>query len=162
MSPAASDYPVIIVPGVPVPAGSHRAFLIAGRARIAPANKMQRSWQRVVSECAAEAWQDREPILGSVFLDVVFHFSRPKSHYKTSGYLKKSAPICCATRPDLDKLLRAIGDALTGIVWRDDSQVVGVYARKFYTNGQPRATIRVNLFGTANTLASTLCETPCE
>jgi Holliday junction resolvase RusA-like endonuclease len=36
-----------------------------------------------------------------------------------------------ATRPpDLDKLTRAVLDALTGIVWTDDAQVVAVAATK--------------------------------
>lgn len=37
-----------------------------------------------------------------------------------------------ATYPDLDTLLRAILDALTGIVFVDDSQVVEITARKVY------------------------------
>jgi len=36
-----------------------------------------------------------------------------------------------ATRPsDLDKLVRAVLDALTGIVWKDDAQVVALKATK--------------------------------
>jgi Holliday junction resolvase RusA-like endonuclease len=35
-------------------------------------------------------------------------------------------------KPDLDKLLRAIGDGLTGVVWRDDSQVISISATKHY------------------------------
>jgi Holliday junction resolvase RusA-like endonuclease len=34
--------------------------------------------------------------------------------------------------PDLDKLVRAILDSLTGVVWRDDAQVVDIVARKVY------------------------------
>lgn len=33
-------------------------------------------------------------------------------------------------RPDLDKLARAVLDAMAGIVYRDDAQVVGLLARK--------------------------------
>lgn len=34
------------------------------------------------------------------------------------------------TRPDADKLLRAVGDALTGVVYRDDAQLTTVVVRK--------------------------------
>jgi Holliday junction resolvase RusA-like endonuclease len=34
------------------------------------------------------------------------------------------------TKPDTDKLIRSVLDALTGIVWTDDSQVVEILARK--------------------------------
>jgi crossover junction endodeoxyribonuclease RusA len=142
----ASSWPTILVPGLPRPAGSHRAFVIAGRARIAPANKEQRSWQRVVSECAAEAWTGREPLLGQIMLTATFLFPHPKSHYRSGVYasqLKPQAPCHNSNKPDLDKLLRAVGDALTGIVWRDDSHVVVVHACKMYTTGGPCASIKV-------------------
>jgi Holliday junction resolvase RusA-like endonuclease len=39
------------------------------------------------------------------------------------------------TRPDVLKLARAAEDALTGIVWRDDSQIVHETLAKVY--GEP-------------------------
>lgn len=39
--------------------------------------------------------------------------------------------------PDLDKLVRAIGDALSGIVYRDDKQLTTISAIKRYANGFP-------------------------
>jgi Holliday junction resolvase RusA-like endonuclease len=47
--------------------------------------------------------------------------------------------------PDLDKLIRAVGDSLTdsGVVI-DDSRIVRISARKLYAEGiQPGATIQV-------------------
>ena len=47
--------------------------------------------------------------------------------------------------PDLDKLIRAVGDSLTdsGVV-TDDSRIVRISARKLYAEGiQPGATILV-------------------
>jgi hypothetical protein len=43
-----------------------------------------------------------------------------------------------AVKPDLDKCIRALNDALTGILWVDDGQVVGVSAKKLY--GLPERT----------------------
>ena len=137
--------PTIIVPGIPRPSGSKRAFIVAGKARIAPDNPEQRNWQRMVIECAVEAWGKRPVILGPVHLKARFYFPRPKSHYRKNGELRPNAIHYCPTKPDLDKLLRAVGDALSGIVWRDDSQVVSVSASKLYTEGPPEAAIEVNL-----------------
>lgn len=39
--------------------------------------------------------------------------------------------------PDLDKLVRAIGDALSGIVYQDDKQLTTIVAIKRYANGFP-------------------------
>lgn len=55
-------------------------------------------------------------------IQVDFVFQAPK---KKHGIYKTS-------RPDTDKLLRGLCDALTGILFRDDSQVVLVVARKVY------------------------------
>jgi Holliday junction resolvase RusA-like endonuclease len=49
---------------------------------------------------------------------------------------KRSAALNNAVRPtgkpDIDNLIKTIGDALNGIMWRDDSQIVMLQARKFY------------------------------
>ena len=139
------DFPTIIVPGIPRPSGSKRAFIVGGRARIAPDNPEQRNWQRLVTECAVEVWGERQVILGPVFLCATFWFPRPKGHYRRDGSVRPDASDYCRTKPDLDKLLRAVGDALSGIVWRDDSQVVHVRAVKRYTAGHPQAELMISL-----------------
>ena len=67
---------------------------------------------------------------------VWFIYGRPKSHYGTGrnvGVVKASAPYYKASAPDLDKLQRALGDALTqaGIL-RDDALIVVWDAAKVY------------------------------
>jgi Holliday junction resolvase RusA-like endonuclease len=62
---------------------------------------------------------------------VAFRLPRPKGHYGRRG-LRPSAPAYPNVMPDLDKLARAILDALTGIVWRDDAQVVRLDVEKIY------------------------------
>jgi Holliday junction resolvase RusA-like endonuclease len=51
-----------------------------------------------------------------------------------NGSPRASAPRLPATRPDIDKLLRAVLDALTGLVFVDDGQVVTVNMAKEYAN----------------------------
>ena len=65
-------------------------------------------------------------------LHVDFHFRRPKSHLTSKGALTKNAPLFPTGRQigDTDKLLRSTCDAMTGIVWYDDSQVVDISAKK--------------------------------
>ena len=63
-----------------------------------------------------------------------FHFRRPASHLTTKGALTKAAPLHPTGRQigDTDKLLRALCDAMTGVVWFDDSQVIDITAKKRY------------------------------
>ena len=62
-----------------------------------------------------------------VKLRAVFVFSIPKKFR-----LRPSV------KPDVDKLCRSVCDALTGILWVDDGQVIELYARKIY--GAPART----------------------
>ena len=70
------------------------------------------------------------PTEQALSVELVFFFPRPKSHLTSTGMLKASAPTFRAQRPDVDKLTRAVLDALTGIVYVDDCQVVSLLAQK--------------------------------
>ncbi len=59
-----------------------------------------------------------------------FYFNRPPSIPK-----KRTAHV---VKPDADKLVRAVTDSMTGIVFADDAQVVRVIAEKHY--GSPERT----------------------
>jgi Holliday junction resolvase RusA-like endonuclease len=66
-------------------------------------------------------------ITGPVETCIIFHFKRPKKHYRADGTLRPDAPTGYAygcQRGDLDKLVRAVHDALTGTVYVDDAQIV--------------------------------------
>ena len=125
------------VHGHPQQKGSKRSIRMPnGRVATVDMNQRARAWQDAVSTAAAEAYQG-ELLNGPVKLGVRFCFARPKSHYgtgKNSGILKSSASKQHAKTPDLDKLLRTLGDALTGIIVRDDSQIAYVVAEKVYAN----------------------------
>ena len=75
------------------------------------------------------------PLLdGPLALEVVFTVPRPKGHFGVKG-LRPSAPPHPTVAPDTTKLLRAIEDAMEGIVYRNDAQIVEQVARKVY--GEP-------------------------
>lgn len=77
-----------------------------------------------------EVWQ------GGVSVTAEFYIKRPKTHYgtgKNAGTLKdRFKAILCTKTPDLDKLVRGINDPLTGVVYKDDSQIVTIAASKRY------------------------------
>ena len=99
-------------------------------------SKRVKPWRRQV----AAAYRDHDfgdMLDGPVSVTVDFYLPRPKSHYGTgrnAGLLKPSAPNWHLTRPDGDKLTRAVGDALTRLAWRDDSQIVAWHAYKHYAS----------------------------
>ncbi len=92
------------------------------------------SWRNQVASAAHEAAAGVF-FRGPVQMTVCFTLVRPKSHYgtgKNSGKLKASAPKFPIVKPDSTKLLRAIEDAMSNVVWGDDSQVVRHDVSKAY------------------------------
>jgi len=135
-------------------AGSKRGFAIArkgqpmtlngkfnGRVLITDMNPKGREWKNRIADIASQAMAKldlpfQEPLLtGPVEVWFEFRMPRPQSHYRTGqfcGHLKDSAPTWHIGRPDALKLARCAEDALTGVVWRDDSQIVKEHLEKVY------------------------------
>lgn len=111
--------------GVPAPKGSR----IPGQRKDGSLFTRESS-KRAEPHMRDIAMQAREvapkvPLDGAVMMMVTFIFPRPKSLPKRVTKHTK--------RPDVDKLLRCVLDGITyGGIWRDDSQVVSVTARKEY------------------------------
>lgn len=121
--------------GVPQPKGSTRSFVFKGRAVTTNANAKTKPWQKVVRDAAAVAFAMRQPYAGAVVVDLVFAMPRPKT-------VKR---IAHTVKPDLDKLTRTVLDALTGVAYVDDSQVVEILVRKSYVvnDGKPSVSVSV-------------------
>lgn len=132
------------VPGEPQPQGSTKAFRHrhTGRVMVTSDNARLRPWRDAVCWHARQALAGRGALVGPVEVVVEFRFARPGGHFGKRG-LRPTAPREHIVRPDLDKLVRAVLDALSEAgVWRDDAQVVETKARKRY-HAQPGAAIEV-------------------
>jgi Holliday junction resolvase RusA-like endonuclease len=122
------------VPGIPVPKGSARAFVnrYTGRASVMQTNaERQKPWASLISLKAQEAVP--HPVSTGCCIHLDFIMPRPKSHLNTKGEVKqKCVEMEHVKKPDLDKLIRCVLDALTGVIYMDDSQVVLIDAEKGY------------------------------
>jgi Holliday junction resolvase RusA-like endonuclease len=125
----------------PMPAGSKRAMpRKGGGALVIDANPNVGPWKAMVQDAALKAMSAAalEVFKGPVGMAVIFYLHRPASHYgsgRNAGVLKDSAPVYPTVKPDATKLLRGLEDAMTGVVYRDDSQVVEQAVSKRY--GEP-------------------------
>ena len=127
------DKITFFVPGTPRAQGSMKWVKSKTTGKPVPiVNKNLKPWRNDIAWAAKEALGACR-IVGGVSMTLVFVFERPKAHYRTGKYshlLKDSAPDRHTQTIDLDKLQRAVLDALTGLAYTDDSQVDRIGATK--------------------------------
>lgn len=126
-----------VVLGTPVGKGSMRAFKTRKGIAVTHDNPRTRPWAALVAAQAQIEWGGKPPHAGPVRVSLWFRFPRPKGHYRPlrggEAVLRPNAPPYPTARNDVDKLARLVLDALTGIVWVDDGQVVLLEAGKCYS-----------------------------
>ena len=118
--------------GRPTPQGSKRVF----NGRIVEAQSANlKKWRAAIEE-ACQPYANQNIHLGPIRLEVDFFLERPK----TIKVKDRPLPI---VPPDLDKLLRGVGDGIgqSGVIWGDDSQIVEISARKFYADDRETGAI---------------------
>lgn len=119
----------------PRPGGSKRAFFRGSKAIVVPDNKHTATWREAVKSAALKQAHKKFPPKTPLAVTMVFMFRRPQSHYrsgKNASKLKPNAPSYHISTPDCTKLVRSTEDALTGILWDDDSRVVQQDNTKIY------------------------------
>lgn len=120
----------------PVPQGSMKSFIIKGkwgakdRSIVTSDNKKLKPFRGQVTETAMAVLSEKgiaQPFAGkhvpvSILAD--FYLAKPQSVAK-----KRVHP---SVKPDLDKLIRSLCDAMTGVIFSDDAQIVEFNVRKKY------------------------------
>lgn len=123
--------------GIARPKGSTKAFMRPGMKFpiVTSDNRTLKGWEAFVRA----AIQQHAPgtfFRGPVTVRIVFELPRPQTlPKKVTDHIK---------RPDLDKLARGALDAMKGVLWNDDSQVVDLHVRKVYAVQQPQARFEID------------------
>lgn len=97
--------------------------------------KSNTGWKNYIRLCASEQLPEKwQSLDGPLALEVQFVFSPLRSFpKKTMQAIAAGNRVYKSTKPDLtDNLLKGLCDALTGICWRDDSQICKVNSCKFF------------------------------
>jgi Holliday junction resolvase RusA-like endonuclease len=105
------------VNGIPIPQGSMK--VINGRVLHSQGSALA-VWRSLIGWEAKSAGASPHSL--PVKITISFFMPRPKT-------VKRAYP---SVAPDLDKLVRAVLDGLTGVAYEDDGQVVQIHARKLY------------------------------
>lgn len=143
LAPEGRPFLTFIVEGRPVPQGS-KSYLgqtKAGKPMFKESSERLPTWRKDVRDAARQVASAGHPgaVLweGPTFVSITFRFHRPKGHYRTgkNAHLLRDGmdthPSTGSTG-DLDKLVRAVLDAMTSVVYEDDKRVVGIHTSKVY------------------------------
>ncbi len=132
--------------GLPAPQGSktrmpNGAMVEAGSAS---GRLRHKDWRTAVADAAREVAEHDDvaaPLDGPLGLSVEFRFPMAQSRPKAVRALGRAWKV---SKPDTDKLLRSVGDALTvGGLIVDDARFVAVEAVKVEVTGWTGAIIRI-------------------
>jgi Holliday junction resolvase RusA-like endonuclease len=105
-----------------------------------PAGK---EWRAAIAYVASRAMDGRAlfDLETPLYVELTVLRGRGGGHFgqgRNAGKLLPSAPLYPHTKPDAVKLARALEDALTGVVWQDDSRNAVVHVEKVYAEpGEP-------------------------
>ena len=131
----------IIIMGEPVAQGRPR-FARRGNFVHAYDPENSRTWKQTARLISIEQTAGRPLLTEALSLRIDVYRSVPRSWSKKRQAQALDGSIRPTTRPDADNYIKGVQDALNGVLWHDDSQIVSVTASKFYSD-RPRVEIEV-------------------
>lgn len=128
--------------GTPAPQGSKTAFVRNGKAVVVDGSstvgrQKLSSWRAEVAR-EAQNVATGELMEGPIGVEINFIMPKPKSAPKRK--------IFCDKKPDIDKLVRSTFDSMTGVLYKDDSQVSRIKATKTYVSPEEPAGALVRIY----------------
>ncbi len=104
-----------------------------------------RKYESALHDQAKKVMGTDQPLEGPLAVEIVAYTPIPKSWNRKDTAAALAGESVPTSRPDVDNLSKVV-DALNGVVWRDDSQIVDLHVWKFYS-AEPRLVIKVRQWG---------------
>lgn len=131
----------IVVPGEPVPQGRPKFTTKPFIRAYDPPQSV--AYKKMVARYAMQH-KPTQLLEGSLSLHIDIYKQTLKSFSKKKSELAEARLLRPTTKPDADNYAKGPMDALKGIIWKDDGQVVELMARKFYS-ANPRIEITIKV-----------------
>lgn len=128
----------LTIPGEPVAQGRPR-FSRRGKYVSTYDPPKSRGYKEYIKQIARQELHI-EPLTGSIRINVKVYRGIQKYGSKLTRRKKQDGIIRPTVKPDTDNYYKAVSDALTGILWVDDNQIVEIHVGKWYSD-QPRVEI---------------------
>ena len=132
----------LVIPGKPVAKARPRVFRHGKFTRaVTPTNTV--NYETQIRERFATEYPGFEPMDGGLSLMLDADFPIPTSASKRKRELMLDGEIYRVQKPDLDNVIKIVMDALTGLAYKDDSQIVEIAATKGWSE-TPRVSIELH------------------
>lgn len=134
----------LTVHGQPVGKPRPKATVVGGHARVYTPSAGQR-YEYMVRETYLANHQAK-PSCSPLRIEIKAFFGLNKADYDSKGNPNKkgkaklSGACACAKKPDFDNIAKIVVDALNGIAWVDDCQIVSASVSKRY-DASPRVEV---------------------
>ena len=116
----------LTIHGNPVAQGRPRFSSRGGFAR-AYDPRRSREYKELVATSAKGQLQGQDPLAGALTMSVRVYREMPKGFGKRKQEQAESGEVRPITKPDTDNYVKGITDALNGICWEDDAQIVAYH-----------------------------------
>lgn len=130
----------VTIPGEPVGKGRPK-FTKAGTAYTPPKTRAYENKVAFLYKLAAKGrkFQRHMPVA----VEICAYYGMPQSDSKRRHERKLSGAIMPCMKPDIDNIVKVVLDAINGIAYEDDAQVVMISASKAYSE-RPRVEMSVS------------------
>lgn len=131
------------IDGEPVPKGRPKFSTRGGYVKAYTPQKTA-EYEKKVADTFRDCFPDHKLIPRDVPLEVEVAIIKPipKSFTKAQKKEAKEQKLFPTKKPDVDNYLKAIFDALNGVAWEDDAQIICASVGKFYGE-EPYASVSI-------------------
>jgi len=129
------------------PQGKQRArFFRAGHFMKSYTPKETVNYETYIRELFCIAYPGFEPLREALAVNIMSYCRIPPSESRKKQDAMKAGFIRPAKKPEIDNILKVVLDALTGLAWLNDKQVVDTDVHKWYSY-VPRVEVRISIAG---------------
>lgn len=129
----------LIIPGEVIAKGRPKFTSRGGYAR-AYTPKKTRDYEALVKYYALQLKQT--PLVEAIEVEISVHRVPPKSWSKKKQKEALEGTILPVTKPDADNYAKSLLDALNGVLFKDDNQIVDLNIKKRYSE-EAKAVVRI-------------------
>lgn len=124
------------VPGIPIAKARPR---VTKHSTYTP--QKTKDYENLVKWSCKSKYKDK-PLSGPIRIDIDFYMYIPKNTSEKRTRAKIAREILPTKKPDWDNMAKSITDALNGIAYEDDKQIVETHIYKYFSDN-PRAEVKI-------------------